>query len=78
MRKHPLCNLLGKLKLTNQEVTIEIMSRGSPGDVKKISLRKIQKLRNRFFLCDGNYIPYHRVKNILKNGKVIWSAKASP
>jgi len=58
------------------EVRVEYIDRGAPGDRSAISGMDIRVLDAYYFEIASEqgvkYIPYHRIRKIMYNGKTIW------
>ncbi|MBN2042583.1 MAG: DUF504 domain-containing protein [Candidatus Aenigmarchaeota archaeon] len=69
---------LNRLKWTGrlEKCTVTIVSRGFPGDVKKISGKNITEVKRDHFVFSERgketFIPHHRVKRIRIDGETIW------
>jgi len=72
--------VLNRLRWTEGELldraTIWYVHRGAPGDVLKISGRKITTLGKGFFETDDAMIPYHRILRIDYGGKTLFEKDA--
>jgi uncharacterized protein (UPF0248 family) len=72
--------ILNKLKWTGKDFSkLEIwyLHRGAKNDTKIISGTEILKLGKSFFETSEATIPYHRIKKIFYNGKLVWERKRS-
>lgn len=68
-----LPHVLGKLVFKRKDGFIEIVHRGATNDRKKISLREVIRVTDRyFFLKKGSKIPLHRIVRIISNDKILW------
>ena len=75
-------SVLNKIKWTKDPslrgVELIITSRGEPNDEKSIGGESICKLGRSFFELSGDVrntmIPYHRIKQILHKGNVVWQS----
>lgn len=73
---------LNKLKWTGKLGHAEIIfvSRGSPGDRRKISGKEITQLKRGYFYFKDKdsetYIPNHRVLEIRLKGETIWKRRS--
>jgi uncharacterized protein (UPF0248 family) len=58
------------------DVEITYIHRGAPGDELTITAEDILNIEKSFFVIERNgketSIPYHRIKEIKKEGKVLW------
>ncbi|RLG22410.1 DUF504 domain-containing protein [Methanosarcinales archaeon] len=67
--------LLNKFKWTNSLDGVEVVyiHRGAPNNMRRISGYDIVEIGAGFFtLKNGTRIPYHRIVEIRKDGKVVW------
>ncbi|HDD46389.1 MAG TPA: DUF504 domain-containing protein [Candidatus Aenigmarchaeota archaeon] len=71
-------NTINKLKWTNKlgRCKIIFVHRGATNNIKTISGDQITEVRKTYFCYKSNgketFIPYHRVKMIKIDGRVIW------
>jgi len=55
-----------------QDVVVEYIHRGAPGDTGILHGRDIKHLGRQFMETEGASIPYHRIIRILYRGEVVW------
>jgi len=70
-----LRNLLSKLKWKKENAIIEIIHReGKKELIKRIELKDVTYIGKGHFEYGKNetYIPFHRIKRIVKDGLIIW------
>ena len=60
------------------ELTIEYISRGSPGDRARFHGHEILHIGRSFVeLSEGTMIPFHRMTGIFKGDELIWSRETT-
>lgn len=70
-------NLLNELKWKKQRknILIEIIHRGEKEDKKVIPFESVTEIGKGHFRYGEKetYVPYHRIRKVIKDKKVIWS-----
>ena len=81
MRKFSSPNILNKYKWANQldKCIVIILHRGAPNDRMEISGNQILELAKTYFVYrnsvgEESTIPFHRVREILFEGKNVWKS----
>ncbi len=85
MKKHPLRDILNRLKWTEGEknrFTIRYVHRGAPNDIREILLSEVSHVRKGWFVILGEEdspIPFHRVHEVMDSltGEVLWRSRKS-
>ena len=71
-----LSHILGKLVFEKKDGFVEIVHRGAPNDRRRVSLREIVRVTDRyFFLESGSKIPLHRIVRIISDDETLWEKK---
>lgn len=71
-----LSHILGKLVFEGKEGFVEIIHRGAPNDRKRVGLREIARVTERyFFLESGSKIPLHRILKVVREDEVVWERR---
>jgi len=55
-------------------VTVTYVHRGAPGDLTCVQGEDVVELGRSFFSTPDRTVPYHRIRKIEKDGKVVFQA----